>query len=103
MKMNIKLTLCGLMLCSVAACQPAHSGEKDVRMAGHYFDILDSNNDGVVTKGEARIYADGEFKQADTNKDGVMTSEEFYKMKEYNMNIYNGERMDRARHSGHQH
>lgn len=83
----LKLGVCGVLLATVAACQPAHEGNYDDHktMTDRYFDMMDSNNNGVVTRGETRIYADAEFTFADVNNDGILTREELHMMKERKM------------------
>lgn len=75
---------------TVAACAPHNDRyyDDERRVMDHYFDKMDSNDDGVISKAEARIYADMEFQYADMNNNGVVTREEFADAKARKKQMY---------------
>jgi len=78
---------------AVSACSDHHEenmGQRDMnsnqgeiehrehmnKMTEYYFNKMDTNHDGYVSKKEYDVYMRKMFKQADTNHDGMLTLEE---------------------------
>lgn len=102
----VLLAVCGSSL-ALAACQPAYSTRypnennskvpeyaKEPRyvpdhatsrdhdtMVSHYFDKMDTNNDGYISVGENNIFAKQKFVEADMNDDGYISMNEFTRFK----------------------
>lgn len=79
--MNLKpLLLAGVLVSAGAAVALAEShGDRDCRRGEHrerMIDGLDADNDGKISKAEARAGSDAHFDRIDANNDGVITPDE---------------------------
>lgn len=50
--------------------------ERMNKVADYYFDQIDLNDDGKITRGEHDAFGRKMFREADTNRDGVLTRDE---------------------------
>lgn len=57
---------------SALACEPMHQGQQ----GGKYFEEMDTNHDGAVSKKEFDVFHNKHFKEMDANHDGKVTQEE---------------------------
>jgi hypothetical protein len=67
------LSLSGLALAGEGG---GHEGNKGAAMAGQFFEVVDTNKDGQVTRAEADAAAQRLFERVDANKDNEVTREE---------------------------
>jgi hypothetical protein len=70
-----KLIVAGCLVCAtplVQACDMKHEGAA----GGMFFEEMDKNGDGAVSKKEFDAFHSAHFKEMDTNKDGKITREE---------------------------
>ncbi len=70
--MKRDLALGVAMLITIASTALANEGK-----AGHWFDRLDTNGDGVITKTEMESRQTERFNEKDTNGDGMISLAEF--------------------------
>lgn len=64
---------CGIIAAPLAhACEPMHRGPG----AATYFEEMDTNKDGAISKKEFDAFHDKHFKEVDANHDGKITREE---------------------------
>lgn len=80
-KLGFTLTgsLLGLSLSGLAFAGDGNGARGQARGAGfaaQFFERIDANKDGQVTRAEAQTAAQTLFERLDTNKDGVVTSKE---------------------------
>lgn len=77
MKKAIPLTIAAVILCGSAWAQPVPGG--DGGPAPIAFDSLDKNQDGLISKDEAKasISVTAAFDTADKNGDGTLSKSEF--------------------------
>ena len=95
--MNKPLILAGILALSTSACaydNNYHHGKDGMTnsKADYYFDAIDANNDGIVTRGEYKIFGTEIFDEADTNEDNVVSRAEFRAEKQREMNSYRASR-----------
>lgn len=57
---------------SAWACEPMHSNQT----GGKYFEEMDANHDGAISKKEFDVFHRKHFKEMDANHDGKITQEE---------------------------
>lgn len=57
-----------------------HGGHMEAK-ARYFFDRMDMNGDGYVTRGEQRSFSDRMFRETDVNRDGRVSFEECLAMK----------------------
>lgn len=70
-----KLIVAGCLVCAaplVQACDVRHEGE----YGGKFFQEMDKNGDGAVSKKEFDAFHNAHFKEVDANKDGKITQDE---------------------------
>ena len=75
MKALSKLILAGCLLCAaplVQACDAKNCGG----CGGGYFNKMDKNNDGAISKKEFDAFHSEHFKDMDSNKDGKISQDE---------------------------
>jgi Ca2+-binding EF-hand superfamily protein len=64
---------CTVIAASAAwACEPMHEGQP----CGKYFEEMDANHDGAISKKEFDAFHGKHFKELDTNHDGKLTQDE---------------------------
>ena len=78
------LTLSALLAASTAgAATPAPTGDampapgaKQAEWRQHFFDKIDTNHDGVISRAEYQAWVDSRFAKLDSNGDGVVDANE---------------------------
>lgn len=100
----------GLFCVGIPAFAATHEGEHAAGKAGHHtpkaekadhwFNKVDANGDGSVSKEEHAAFGDKMFNEADTNQDGVVSKEEMRahhakKREQHGMHKKNGEHHDK--------
>jgi Ca2+-binding EF-hand superfamily protein len=64
---------CTVIAASAAwACEPMHKGQP----CGKFFEVMDTNHDGAISKKEFDAFHGKHFKELDANHDGKITQEE---------------------------
>ena len=70
-----KYVLAGIMSAMLIA--PAYANDKDMSAkVDHWFNKIDSDSDGMITKEEHTAFGDSMFMEADANKDGKISKSE---------------------------
>jgi len=75
----------------LAACIASPAMAKNVNGEGpldYYFNTVDTNHDGVISKEEHDAFFDAKFQEADTNGDGVLSREEVREQRKRDMANY---------------
>lgn len=63
------------------ACDPMHQGQP----CGKFFEDMDSNHDGAISKKEFDAFHNKHFKELDANHDGKLTQEEMQAAEHHGM------------------
>jgi Ca2+-binding EF-hand superfamily protein len=72
-KFIVIVASCSILAAPLAlACEP----KCDTKSGGRYFEEMDSNKDGTISKKEFDAFHSKHFKELDANKDGKVTQEE---------------------------
>ncbi len=71
----MKKSVCALSALVLCAAAPAFANDK-------WFEKIDTDGDGYISKAENAAYADAKFTKADTNGDGKLSREEKHAMRE---------------------
>jgi len=70
---SLVVASCTVLAASSAwACDPMHQGQP----CGKYFEEMDANHDGKISKKEFDTFHNKHFKEMDTNHDGKITQDE---------------------------
>lgn len=70
------MMLAGALLAAPVTAMADHHGEGKGHKGGHMFKKMDSNEDGVITRGEFLNHATKRFKTMDADGDGTITKDE---------------------------
>ncbi len=74
-----------VMLMSASAAMANDSTAHAQAKADYYFDKIDTNHDGVISKDEHDKFSSDMFSKADTNNDGVISKDEMVAAKKKEM------------------
>lgn len=80
-KTPLALMLAGVMLTATPAFADMHEGDHSA-MAKAWFEKIDTNSDGKISKEEHDSFGNKMFAEADTSGDGSLTLEELKAQKE---------------------
>jgi hypothetical protein len=75
--MKKTLTLSAIALCFAASSASANDMRMPKGNVDHFFNQMDANKNGVITRRENEVFANDMFNQADMNNDNIVTREEF--------------------------
>lgn len=78
MKKILTITTMAAVLAAVPAL--ANDGKMEAK-ADHYFEQMDTDNDGKISREEHDAFSDKMFTEADTNKDGAVSRDEMMAQK----------------------
>lgn len=87
MKKTIAMMALAMMIATPAFADhtPEHRAEKAKAKADYYFNQIDTDKDGKVSKSEHEAFGEKMFSDADTNKDGSISKDEMIAAKKAEM------------------
>ncbi len=92
-KLNQKVVIMKkyLAIAAIAVCASGPAMADHDKNADHWFDKIDTDKNGVITKSEHTAFSENKFNKIDTNKDGTISREELRAHKEAKKSGWNKE------------